>query len=388
MLYDLTEEQEMIRQTVRKLAVDRVAPRAAEIDETAEYPWDILDILKENALMGADVPEEYGGTGSGALALCIIIEELSKACATTGLMPAVQELGLLPILLGGSEEQKKNFLPKIASGEHISACAITESSAGSDVGGIQTRAVKEGDEYVLNGSKIFITNGGIADIYSLFAKTDPDASKPSKALSVFIVEKDAPGFTIGKYEDKLGIRGSKTSELIFEDCRIPAANLISKEGMGFAICMKTLDFSRPGIAAQALGIAQGALDYAIGYAKERKQFGKPITAFQGIQFMLADMTTQVEAARQLLYKTASLLEEQTKDMSRLPAEVVRFSSMSKNFASDTAMKVTVDAIQVLGGYGYIKEYPVERMMRDAKITQLYEGTNQVQRIVIANTLLG
>ena len=387
MQYDLTEEQELIRQTVRKLAVDKVAPRAAEIDETEEYPWDILELLKENALMGADVPEQYGGTGSGPLALCIIIEELSKACASTGLIPAVQELGLLPILLGGSEEQKTRFLPKIASGEHLTACAITESGAGSDVGGIATKAVKDGDEYILNGNKIFITNGGIANVYSVFAKTDPDAPKASKALSAFIVEKGTPGFSVGKHEEKLGIRGSDTTELIFEDCRVPAANLLSDEGMGFAICMKTLDFSRPGIAAQALGIAQGALDYAIGYAKERKQFGKPITTFQGIQFMLADMTTQVEAARQLLYKTASLLEKQTKDMSRLPAEVIRFSSMSKNFASDTAMKVTVDAIQVLGGYGYIREYPVERMMRDAKITQLYEGTNQIQRVVIANTLV-
>ena len=388
MQYDLTEEQEMIRQTVRKLAVDKVAPRAAEIDETEEYPWDILELLKENALMGADVPEAYGGMGSGPLALCIIIEELSKACASTGLIPAVQELGLLPILLGGSEEQKQKFLPKIASGEHLSACAITEPGAGSDVGSIQTRAVKDGDAYILNGTKIFITNGGIGNVYSVFAKTDPDTAKSSRALSTFIVEKGSPGFSVGKHEKKLGIRGSDTTELIFEDCRIPAANLLGGEGMGFAICMKTLDFSRPGIAAQALGIAQGALDYAVGYAKERKQFGKPIAAFQGIQFMLADMTTQVEAARQLLYKAASLLEKQAKDMSRLPAEVIRFSSMSKNFASDTAMKVTVDAIQVLGGYGYIREYPVERMMRDAKITQLYEGTNQIQRVVIANTLLG
>lgn len=386
MQYDLTEEQELIRQTVRRLAVDKVVPRAAEIDEKEEYPWDILELLKENALMGSDVPEEYGGTGSGPLALCLIIEELSKACASTGLIVAVQELGLLPILLGGSEEQKKKFLPKIASGEHLTACAITEPAAGSDVGAIATRAVREGDEYVLNGNKIFITNGGIANVYSVFVKTDPEA-KGSKALSVFAVEKDTPGFSIGKHEEKLGIRGSVTTELIFEDCRVPAANLLGEEGIGFAVCMKTLDFSRPGVAAQALGIAQGALDYAIGYAKERKQFGKPIAAFQGIQFMLADMTTQVEAARQLVYKTASLLENQAKDMSRLPAEVIRFSSMSKNFASDTAMKVTVDAVQVLGGYGYVKEYPVERMMRDAKITQLYEGTNQVQRIVIANTLL-
>ncbi len=387
MQYNLTDEQELIRQTVRRLSVDKVAPRAADIDEKEEYPWDLLELLKENALMGADVPEAYGGTGSGPLVLCIIIEELSKACASTGLIPAVQELGLLPILLGGSEEQKQKFLPKIASGEHLSACAITEPGAGSDVGSISTRAIRDGDEYILNGSKIFITNGGIADVYSVFVKTDPDASKGSKALGTIVVEKDAPGFSIGKHEKKLGIRGSVTTELIFEDCRVPASNLLSGEGMGFAICMKTLDFSRPGIAAQALGIAQGALDYAVGYAKERKQFGKPITTFQGIQFMLADMTTQVEAARQLLYKTASLLENQAKDMSRLPAEIIRFSSMSKNFASDVAMKVTVDAIQVLGGYGYVKEYPVERMMRDAKITQLYEGTNQIQRIVIANTLL-
>jgi alkylation response protein AidB-like acyl-CoA dehydrogenase len=326
MQYDLTEEQELIRQTVRRLTVDKVAPRAAEIDEKEEYPWDILELLKENALMGSDVPEEYGGTGSGPLALCLIIEELSKACASTGLIVAVQELGLLPILLGGSEEQKKKFLPKIASGEHLTACAITEPAAGSDVGAIATRAVREGDEYVLNGNKIFITNGGIANVYSVFVKTDPEA-KGSKALSVFAVEKDTPGFSIGKHEEKLGIRGSVTTELIFEDCRVPAANLLGEEGIGFAVCMKTLDFSRPGVAAQALGIAQGALDYAIGYAKERKQFGKPIAAFQGIQFMLADMTTQVEAARQLVYKTASLLENQAKDMSRLPAQVIRFSSM-------------------------------------------------------------
>jgi len=366
---------------VRKLAVDKVAPRASEIDETEEYPWDILELLKENALMGADVPEVYGGMGSGPLALCIIIEELSKACASTGLIPAVQELGLLPILLGGSEEQKQKFLPKIASGEHLSACAITEPGAGSDVGSIQTRAVKDGDEYILNGTKIFITNGGIANVYSVFAKTDPDTEKSSRALSVFVVEKGAPGFSVGKHEKKLGIRGSDTTELIFDGCRIPAANLLGDEGMGFAICMKTLDFSRPGIAAQALGIAQGALDYAVGYAKERKQFGMELAKMQAIQWMIADMATDIETARLLIYKAAWLTE---KEGHAPPKE----SAMAKLFASEASHRVCHKAVQIFGGYGYTKDFAVERYYRDQRITELYEGTSEMQRWTIARQVLG
>jgi alkylation response protein AidB-like acyl-CoA dehydrogenase len=295
-----------------------------------------------------------------------------------------QELGTLPILLAANPEQKKRFLPALASGEKLSAFALTEASGGSDVAAFRSKAVKKGDHYLLNGTKTFITNGGVADIVSVYALTDP-AKGGHKGSSVFVVEKGTKGFSVGKHEDKLGIRSSETVELIFEDCPVPAENLLAGEGMGFAIMMKTLDFSRPAVGAQALGIAAGAFEYALNYARERVAFGKPIIAQQGISFKLADMAMNIEAARQLLYKTASVLQELPKDMSRISAETIRLSSMSKCFCADTAMRVTVEAVQVLGGYGYVKEYPVERYMRDAKITQIYEGTNEIQRVVIMST---
>ncbi len=370
---------------VRKIAEERIVPRAGEIDKTGEYPWDLLELFKQQDLLGLSVPEEYGGSGADMLTYCLVVEEVARACASTSLIIAAQELGLMPILLGGSEEQKRKYLPKIAKGEYICAFGLTEPNAGSDAGGIRTRARREGDEYVLNGNKCFITNGGIADVYVIFAKTGPDAGL--KGISAFIVEKDIPGFSVGKQEDKMGIKGSATAELILEDVRVPAANLLKREGAGFGIAMQTLDMTRPGIGAQALGIAQGALDCAVAYARERKQFGQTIGSFQAIQFMLADMSTRVEAARQLLYKSASLIGN-SKELGVAPSEVTRFSAMAKLFASDTAMQVTTDAVQILGGYGYMKEYPVERMMRDAKITQIYEGTNQIQRLVIEKCLVG
>lgn len=385
MQYQLTGEQELVRANVRKIAEERIVPRAGEIDKTGEYPWDLLELFKQQDLLGLSVPEEYGGSGADMLTYCLVVEEVARACASTSLIIAAQELGLMPILLGGSKEQKRKYLPRIAKGEYICAFGLTEPNAGSDAGGIRTRARREGDEYLLNGNKCFITNGGIADVYIIFAKTDPDAGL--KGISAFIVEKDTPGFSVGKQEDKMGIKGSATAELILEDVRVPAANLLKREGAGFGIAMQTLDMTRPGIGAQALGIAQGALDCAVAYARERKQFGQTIGSFQGIQFMLADMSTRVEAARQLLYKSASLIGN-SKELGVAPSEVTRFSAMAKLFASDTAMQVTTDAVQILGGYGYMKEYPVERMMRDAKITQIYEGTNQIQRLVIGKCLVG
>ncbi|MBF7082282.1 acyl-CoA dehydrogenase [Desulfallas sp. Bu1-1] len=385
MSYQLTEEQEMLRQTVQRLAEEKVAPRAAEIDEKDEYPWDLKEMIAEQGLLGAGIPEEYGGTGAGLPSVCLIVEEIAKVSASASLIVAAQELGMMPILLSGSEEQKQKYLPGIADGDQIAAFALTEPNAGSDAGSVKTRAVREGDKYLLSGQKCFITNGSIADVFTVFATTDPKAGL--KGLSAFIVEKNYPGLSVGKKEHKMGIRGSETTEIIFDNCPVPAENLLGKEGRGFKIAMMTLDCTRPVIGAQAVGIAQGALDYAVNYAKQRVQFGKPIASFQGIQFMLADMATKVEAARQLVYKAAFLIENAKKN--NVPAsEVSRFSSMAKLFASDVAMQVTVDAVQVLGGYGYMKEYPLERMMRDAKITQIYEGTNQIQRVVIAKNLLG
>jgi len=385
MQYDLTEEQKLLRDTVRRLAKEKIEPGAGERDEKAEWDWDIVDLLRENGLMGVDFPEKSGGGGAGLLAFWIAVAELSRVEASTGLILADQELGALPILLAANEEQKSRYLPKLSTGEHLAAFALTESSGGSDVAGFRCRAVKKGDEYIINGTKTFITNGGVADVITVYAVTDPEKGG-HRGSSVFIVEKDYPGFVVGKKENKMGIRWSDTSELSFEDCRVPAENLLAQEGEGFGIMMKTLDFSRPGVAAQALGIAAGALDYAVGYAKEREAFGQPIMNFQGISFKLADMAIEVEAARHLLYKTAAMLQEEPKDMSRLSRELIRLSSMSKCLCGDVAMRVTTEAVQVLGGYGYIKEYPVERYMRDAKITQIYEGTQEIQRMVIANTL--
>jgi butyryl-CoA dehydrogenase len=383
--YDLTEEQRMLQDMVRKMAKEQVEPGAGKRDEEAKFSWEMVDLLRENGLLGIDFPEEHGGAEAGMLSLILVIEELSKVDASLGLTPAVQELGTLPILLAGNAGQKARYLPALSSGEKLAAFGLTEPAGGSDVARLKCKAERKGDVYVLNGTKNFITNGGVAGTLTVYAITNPE-NKPHRQSSVFIVEKGFPGFSIGKKENKLGIRSSDTVELIFEDCKVPAENLLAEEGTGFHIMMKTLDFSRPGIAAQALGIASGAAEYACQYAKERIAFGKPINAFQGISFKLADMFIQIEAARHLLYKCGAVLQECPKDMSRLLPEQIRLSSAAKTFCGDVAMWVTVDAVQVLGGYGYSKEYPVERFMRDAKITQIYEGTQEIQRMVVANNL--
>jgi alkylation response protein AidB-like acyl-CoA dehydrogenase len=385
MQYGLTEEQILLQNMVRRLAKEKVAPGAAKRDEDGKFDWDMVNLLRENGLYGIDFPEAYGGSDAGVLALAIVVEELSKVDASCGLLIADHELGSLPILLAANEAQREKYMAKLSTGEYLAAFGLTEPAAGSDVARLRCRAKKDGDSYILNGTKNFITNGGVADVVTVYAVTDPE--KPThKNAGVFIVEKGTPGFTVGKKENKMGIRWSETVELIFEDCRIPAENLLGQEGDGFHIMMKTLDFSRLGVAAQALGIAAGALEYAIGYAKERITFGKPIIEHQGIGFKLADMTMRTEAARQLLYKSCCMFQELPKDMSRLTPELIRMGSMSKCFCGDVAMWVTTQAVQVLGGYGYIKEYPVERMMRDAKITQIYEGSQEIQRMVISKTL--
>lgn len=374
----LSEEEEALIEAIREIARERVAPRAAEIDHTAEFPWDMKELLAQQDILAMPFPVEYGGIGASELAVVMAIEELSRHCATTGLILAVQQLGSLPILLAGNEEQKQKYLPKLASGEWMAAFGLTEAGSGSDAAAMQTVAVRRGDKYILNGSKRFITNGGLAQVNSIFALTNTTIG--TRGISAFIVEKDFPGFSVGRIEDKMGIKGSQTAELIFTDCEVPAENLLLREGDGFKVAMMTLDRTRPGIGAQALGIAQGALDLAVSYAKQRKQFGRPIADNQGIQFMLADMATKVEAARLLVYNVAEMIASGEKNFSK-------YSAMAKMFASDRAIEVTNDAIQILGGYGYMKEYPAERMMRDAKITQIYEGTNQIQRLVIARDLL-
>jgi alkylation response protein AidB-like acyl-CoA dehydrogenase len=385
MQYELTEEQILLQNMVRRLAKEKVAPGAGKRDEDGKFDWEMVELIRENGLYGIDFPEAYGGSGAGLLALAITVEELSKVDAACGLLVADHELGALPIMLGASEEQRERFLPRLASGEHLAAFALTEPAAGSDVARLRCRAKKDGDSYILNGTKNFITNGGVADIVTVYAVTDPE--KPThKNAAVFVVEKGTPGFSAGKKENKMGIRWSDTVELIFEDCRVPSENMLGREGEGFHVMMKTLDFSRPGVAAQALGIAAGALEFAVGYAKERESFGKAIIEHQGIGFKLADMAMRTEAARQLLYKTCALMQELPKDLSRISPELIRMSSMSKCYCGDVAMWVSTEAVQVLGGYGYVKEYPVERMMRDAKITQIYEGTNEIQRLVISKTL--
>jgi alkylation response protein AidB-like acyl-CoA dehydrogenase len=384
MQYDLTEEQVLLRDMVRKLAKEKVEPGATARDQKGEFSWEMVHLIRENGLLGVDFPGEYGGSEAGLLSLIIVCEELSKVDASTGILPVAQELGTLPILLGASPEQKKRFLPPLSSGEKLSAFALTEASGGSDVAAFRSKAVKKGDYYILNGSKTFITNGGVAETVAVYALTDPEKGG-HRGASVFVVEKGTKGFSVGKHEDKMGIRSSDTVELIFEDCPVPAENILGSEGNGFSIMMKTLDFSRPAVGAQALGIAAGAFEYALNYARERVAFGRPIIGHQGISFKLADMAMNVEAARQLLYKTAAVFQELPKDMSRISPEKIRLSSMSKCFCSDVAMRVTVEAVQVLGGYGYVKEYPVERYLRDAKITQIYEGTNEIQRVVIMST---
>jgi alkylation response protein AidB-like acyl-CoA dehydrogenase len=385
MLYDLTEEQKMLKDTVARIAKEKIAQGAEKRDEEAEFPWDMVELLRENALFGADFPEKYGGSEMGMLALCLCIEEIAKVCASTATILLVHELGTMPIFLAGSKAQKEKYLPKLAEGETLSAFGLTEPNAGSDVSNLGTKAVRDGNEYVINGRKLFISHGDIADVMIIAAKTDTTVPN-HKGISMFIVEKDTPGFSIGKHENKLGLRASSTVELILEDARIPADNLIGAEGAGFSIIMKTLDFTRIPVAAQAVGIAQGALDYAVQYTKERVQFGKPIFNYQGLQWMMADMTTRIEAARQLTYKTASVYEQLPKNLDRLPKEIVRYSAMAKLYAAEVAMNVTTEAVQLLGGYGYVKEFPVERMMRDAKITQIYEGTSQIQKIIISSTL--
>ncbi|WIG58824.1 MAG: Acyl-CoA dehydrogenase, short-chain specific [Ktedonobacterales bacterium] len=377
MAVEISADEKMMLDMVRELAHDKVAPRAAEIDAKGEFPWDMKELLAKQDILAMPFPEEYGGLGSSELSILMTIEELSKSCATTALLLCVQQLGSLPILLAGNDEQKQRFIPRLATGEWLAAFALTEPGSGSDAGAMRTRAERRGDTWVLNGLKHFITNAGIAHINTVFAITEDEHGK--RSTSLFVVEADRPGFRMGKIENKMGIRGSQTGELVFEDCVIPAENLIGKVGDGFKIALATLDRTRPGIAAQALGIAQGALDFAVQYAKERVQFGKPIIENQAIQFMLADMDIKVEAARRLVYHVGELMDA---GVSRFTRE----SAIAKTYASDIAMEVTNDALQILGGYGYMKEFPVERMMRDAKICQIYEGTNQIQRMVIARAL--
>jgi alkylation response protein AidB-like acyl-CoA dehydrogenase len=377
--YLTTPDHDELRAMVRELADERIAPRAAEIDEKGEFPWDLKELLAEADLLGTCFEQRHGGTALDTIAQSILVEEISRVDATTSLIPIVQKLGALPILLAGSDEQKDRYLPRLASGEWLIAFALTEAAAGSDVASNRMRAVRDGDEYVLNGSKRFITHGSVANVLTVFALTDPEAGG-RKGMSAFIVEAETPGFAAPRVEHKMGIRGSPTAELTFDDVRVPIANRIGDEGDGFKIAMETLDRSRLGIAAQAVGIAQGALDAAVAYAADRTQFGERVVDFQGIQWMLADMASQTEAARQLTYAAAARVDAQARD---LPY----WTSSAKLVAGDTAMRVTTDAVQVLGGYGYITEYPVERMMRDAKITQLYEGTQQIQRLIVARQVL-
>jgi alkylation response protein AidB-like acyl-CoA dehydrogenase len=372
-------EHDELRAVVRELAEERIATRAAEIDEKGEFPWDLKELLAQQDLLGTAFSEEHGGTALDTIAQSIVVEEIARADATTSLIPIVQKLGALPILLAGTDEQKVRYLPRLASGEWLAAFALTEAAAGSDVASNRMRAIRDGDDYVLNGSKRFITHGSVANLLTVFAITDPEAGG-RKGMTAFIVEADTPGFATPRVEHKMGIRGSPTAELTFDDVRVPLANRIGEEGEGFKIAMGTLDRSRLGIAAQAVGIAQGALDAAIAYAADRRQFGERVVDFQGIQWMLADMATRTEAARQLTYAAAARVDVNAPD---LPY----WTSSAKLVAGDTAMAVTTDAVQVLGGYGYITEYPVERMMRDAKITQLYEGTQQIQRLIVARQLL-
>jgi alkylation response protein AidB-like acyl-CoA dehydrogenase len=377
-LYTIPQEYLDFRDTIRQIAVEQIAPRAAEIDEKAEYPHDLRKLLSEQDILGLPFDTEYGGTGTGTLMLNMAIEEISKACASTALILMVHELGTLPIKLYGSEELKQRFLPKCATGEWSPAFALSEPDAGSDPGGMITRAVKDGDEWVIDGVKNWISNAGIADFYIVFAVTDREVGH-SRGITAFVVESQREGFSIGSLEHKLGIRGSPTGQPVLDGVRIPDANVIGEVGKGFKVAMGTLDRSRLGVASQALGIAQGATDYAAAYARERKQFGKPISAFQAIQIKLADMETHCAAARELLYQAAAKVD-------RGDPDIGKYSAMAKLFCSDVAMSVTIEAIQILGGYGYVKDYPVERMMRDAKITQIYEGTNEIQRLVIARSL--
>jgi len=380
--YGLTEEQAAIRDLARTIADNELRPVAADYDRTGEFPWPVVRKMAEVDLFRTFIPDAYEGIAGGTptMNLVLVAEELSKACGGIALALAGTALGTMPILIGASDEQKQRFLPDIAAGKRLAAFALTEPDAGSDAAGIRCTAMKDGDHYVLNGTKQWITNGGEAEIYTVLALSNP--AKGPRGASMFIVEKDTPGFTFGKKEDKMGIRASATRELHFEDCRVPAANVIGREGTGFITAMRTFDASRPGVGAQALGIAQGALDLAVAYACERRQFGSPISAFQGLRFQLAQMATEVEAARALIYATARHIDAKPKERPTM------YSAMSKLFASDVAVRVTVDALQVFGGYGYMRDYPIEKYMRDAKITQIYEGTNQIQREEISKVLIG
>lgn len=376
--YFLTEDQLMIKELMRQIAEEKVIPARHELDEKEEFPWEIMKVLAQSDLFGLFIPEEYGGLGKGSLDLCIAVEELSRACLGVSTSYAANALGTYPILLYGSDEQKKKYLPDIAAGKRLVAFALTEANAGSDAGGIQTTARLEGNEYVVNGTKQWITNGGEAEIYTVIAITDRE--KGARGASAFIVEKGTPHFSFGKKEKKMGIRASATSELIFDNCRIPKDNIVGREGMGFIVAMKTLDNSRTGVGAQGVGVAQGAFEEAVNFARQRVQFGHPIISFQAVQHMLADMAIEIEAARSLVYSVARYIDSGAKEISKE-------SAIAKVFATDLAMRVTTNAVQVMGGSGYMREYPVEKMMRDAKILQIYEGTNQIQRNVIGQALI-
>lgn len=376
--FEFTAEQHAIRDTIRELVQDRVAPRASEIDRTGEYPKDIERLFADNGILGIPFPEEYGGISGSSVTICMGIEEIAKACASSSLILAVQALGSYPIIVAGTEEQKKRLCPPLASGEKVAAYALSEPGSGSDAAAMKTRARKVGSEYVLNGTKQFITQGSVAGTLVVFAQTD--GGSDHKSISAFVLERETSPWKVEKLEHKLGIRGSPTAQIVLEDVKVPAANRLGDEGAGFKLALAVLDRSRPGIGAQALGIAEGAFAYALNYVKEREQFGQAIASFQGIQFMLADIATQIEAARHLVFQAATKVDGKAPDLTKVAA-------MAKLFASDMAMKVTTDCVQLLGGYGYISDYPVERMMRDAKITQIYEGTNQIQRVVIARALL-
>jgi alkylation response protein AidB-like acyl-CoA dehydrogenase len=377
-LFRLSDEHDQLRAAVRAVCEDKIAPLAAEVDEAGEFPQASYDALRKADFHAVHIPEEYGGAGADALSTCLVIEEVARVCASTSLIPAVNKLGTMPLLLSASEDLRKRYLPAVATGEAMFSYALSEPEAGSDAVAMRTRAVRDGDGFVLNGAKRWITNAGVSEFYTVMAVTDPDAG--ANGISAFVVEKGDGGLSFGAPEKKLGIKGSPTREVYFDNCRIPADRLIGAEGTGFKTALRTLDHTRVTIAAQAIGIAQGAVDHATSYAKERKQFGKPIADFQGIQFLLADMAMKLEAARQLTYAAAAKSE-------RGDADLTFFGAAAKCFASDAAMEITTDAVQVLGGYGYVKDYPVERMMRDAKITQIYEGTNQIQRLVMARQLL-
>jgi alkylation response protein AidB-like acyl-CoA dehydrogenase len=376
--YRLAEEHVLLRETVRQLADDKIAPRAAETDATAEFPWDVYDALRKADLHAVHIPEVYGGAGADSLATAIVIEEVARACASSSLIPAVNKLGTMPLLLSASEELKRQVLPPVAAGDAMFSYALSEREAGSDAAAMRTRAVRDGDSWVLNGSKSWITNAGVSTYYTVMASTDPE--KGPNGISAFVVRADDPGFSVGTKERKLGIKGSPTCEVHFDDCTIPADRIVGEPGSGFKTALRTLDHTRLTIGAQAVGIAQGALDAAVAYVKERRQFGRAVAEFQGVQFMLADMAMRTEAARQMVYVAAGKAERGEPDLTFV-------SASAKVLASDTAMAVTTDAVQLFGGYGYTQDFPVERMMRDAKITQIYEGTNQINRMVIARQLL-